>query len=217
MKKLAVLSLALCSVFAHAKTTIQTDSRVEILAVNQEINQIANKGKGDLQIENGQNQLLVRVTAMIDTNGGKEKFNSSPLVVTFDVSDETLLLETPFAIRDQRAVNKYTANPTLKITSNGQEISASTDVITNETFALIKDYDAMLASYNQSNGVAAITTSAAVTAASTPKPVTLPEIEAPKKQTNPVVKPSSLQTDFLAMTPDQRQEFVSWAVKNLNN
>ncbi|MCK6262630.1 DUF2057 domain-containing protein [Vibrio sp. ZSDE26] len=221
MKKLAILSLALCSAFSYAKTTIQTDSRVEILAVNQEINQIANTGKGDLQIENGQNQLLVRVTAMIDTNGGKEKFNSSPLVVTFDVSDETLLLETPFAIRDQRGVNRYNKNPNIKVTSNGKDVETSVDIITNETFALIKDYNAMLATYNQSNGVAAISTAAAATVASTtastPKPVALPEVEAPQKQTKPVAKPSSLQADFLAMTPEQRQEFVSWAVKNLNN
>ncbi|MGC9404252.1 YccT family protein [Vibrio genomosp. F10] len=216
MKKLAILSLALFSTFSYAKTTIQTDSRVEILAVNQEINQIANSGKGDLKIENGQNQLLVRVTAMIDTNGGKEKFNSSPLVVTFDSADQTLLLETPFAIRDERAVNKYNRAPSVKVTSAGKDVPVSTDVITNETFALIKDYDAMLSSYNQAGGKAAIA-STSVAAASIAKPVTLPEIESPKKQTKPVSKPSSLQADFLAMTPEQRQEFVSWAVKNLNN
>ncbi|WGV99632.1 DUF2057 domain-containing protein [Vibrio sp. YMD68] len=216
MKKLAILSLALCSAFSYAKTTIQTDSRVEILAVNQEINQIANSGKGDLQIENGQNQLLVRVTAMIDTNGGKEKFNSSPMVVTFDVSDETLLLETPFVIRDQRAVNKYNRDPRVKVTSSGEAVSITTDVISNETFALIKDYEAMLSSYNQAGGQAAIVSSS-VAAASIAKPVTLPEIESSKKQTKPASKPSSLQADFLEMTPEQRQEFVSWAVKNLNN
>ncbi|OIQ25512.1 DUF2057 domain-containing protein [uncultured Vibrio sp.] len=209
MKKLAALSLALCSVFAHAKTTIQTDSRIQILAVNQEINQVANTGKGDLQLENGQNQILVRMTGMIDTNGGKEKFNSSPMVVTFDVSDETLLLEAPYAIRDQRTVNRYNKNPTIKITSNGQDVPVSTDIITDETFALIKDYDAMLSNYNQTGGVAAISV------ASTDKPSTLSKSNISIENTK--FTANSLEAGFLEMTPEQRQEFVSWAVKNLNN
>jgi len=81
MKKILILSIAvMMSAFAQAQVTIKTDNRVEVLAVNQTINKVPNKGKGDLKIANGDNQLLIRVTAMVDGNGGKTKFNSLPMI-----------------------------------------------------------------------------------------------------------------------------------------
>ncbi len=217
MKKLAILMCALVSASAFAKVTIQTDNRVEILAVNQVINNVPNVGRGDLQIENGENQLLIRVTAMIDTNGGKEKFNSLPMVVKFNASDETLKFETPYAIRDNRGVNRFNRSPEVKVNSNKGTVKLVTDNITNQTFDLIKDYDAMLANYNREGGVAAIAAVPVQLPEVAPVPVHPIETTPVSKQTKPMVKPSQLQKDFMAMTPEQRQEFVSWAVKNMSN
>ncbi|WP_047049682.1 DUF2057 family protein [Vibrio mexicanus] len=217
MKKLAILLCALISVPAFSKVTVQTDNRVEILAVNQAINDVPNIGRGDLQIENGENQLLIRVTAMIDTNGGKEKFSSLPMVVKFNASDETLKFETPYAIRDNRGVTRFKRAPEVKVTSSKGAIDVVTDNITNQTFDLIKDYNAMLANYNREGGVAAITAAPVQLPEVAPVPVHPIETAVSSKQTKPMVKPSQLQKDFMAMTPEQRQEFVSWAVKNMSN
>lgn len=212
MKKvLSILSVSLMSFIASAEVTIQTDSRVEILAVNQEINAVANRGAGDLKIKDGENQLLLRVTALVDGNGGKRKFNSLPMVIKFTAQDETLKLETPFAIRDERAVRAFEKSPSVKVTSNGHALDMETDIIFDQTFALIKDYDAMLAGYNKAGGVAAISPKS-MTVVSTPV-----EVAQAPTVAKAIDEKVSLKADFLSMSPEQRQEFISWAVKHIND
>ncbi|KGY13453.1 hypothetical protein NM22_04510 [Vibrio tubiashii] len=211
-KLLIVMALGLFVTFAHAQVTIQTDSRVEILAVNQEINNIPKKAKGDLKIENGVNQLLIRVTGMVDGNGGKKKFNSFPLVVRFEASDQTLKFETPFPIRDERAVNRYKKSPSIKVTSAGQDVSFDTEQIFDQTFAFIKDYDAMLIEYNLSGGAASITMSNKPMHSRVPKQV-LGSVQTSGQLS---IESTGIKDEYLLMTPTQRQEFISWAVKHIN-
>ncbi|WP_039948974.1 DUF2057 family protein [Vibrio ichthyoenteri] len=210
MKKILILSIAvMMSAFAQAQVTIKTDNRVEILAVNQTINQVPEKGEGDLQIANGENQLLIRVTAMVDGNGGKTKFNSLPMVIRFDAADQTLTLETPFAIRNERAVKQFSDNPSVSIMSKGQEIPYVLDTIHDQTFALLKDYNAMLSRYNQTQGKATIA------------PVAIQASTVPKTPLDHQRHDDSLhkvaETAFMQMTPTQRQQFIAWAVQRLND
>jgi len=211
MNKLLIAFLCLFSAVAQAKVTIQTDKRVEILAVNQSINQIPNKGKGDLKIANGENQLLIRVTGLIDTNGGKEKFSSLPMVVRFNAQDQLLLLETPFPIRDQRAVNKFEKSPSVKITSNGNAVVHEMDMIYDQTFELIKDYNAMLDTYNQSGGKAAIL------ADFENQPKLNRPSQSVKQSQNKCSNVIAIEDAFLSMTPEQRQQFISWGVQRIND
>lgn len=212
-KILTVIALGLIGTFAHAQVTIQTDSRVEILAVNQAINNIPKRANGDLKIKNGVNQLLIRVTAMVDGNGGKKKFNSSPLVVKFEASNQTLKFETPFPIRDERAVNRFKKTPSIKVTSAGQDVSVECEQIFDHTFALIKDYDAMLTEYNLAGGSASI----AVTSQVTPAEVAIEPTYRAQTIEQPSMISSGIKGNFLLMTPTERQEFISWAVKHINH
>ena len=211
MKKALVLLGGLVAFNVSAQVTVLTDSRVEVLAVNQAINAVPKQGSGDLNIANGDNQLLLRVTALIDKNGGKERFASVPIVAKFTANDQSLLFETPFAIRDERGVTKFEKSPSLKVTSNGQEVEITTDLIYDQSFSLIKDYDAMLQRYNRSGGKAAIATVPVAKKTTEMKAVSQsqPQVESGIK--------INLQSDFLTMTPEQRQEFISWAVKHIND
>ncbi|NOH81324.1 DUF2057 domain-containing protein [Vibrio sp. RE86] len=210
-KFLGVIALGLMSTLASAQVTIQTDNRVDILAVNQEINTTPKKAKGDLKIENGVNQLLIRVTAMVDGNGGKKKFNSLPMVVKFEANNQTLKFETPFAIRDERGVRKFEKQPTVKVTSNGNDVPVEIELVYDQTFALIKDYDEMLEQYNLAGGVAAINVVEPAI-----QPTSDQRQSANKTQSSSAVS-KGIQGEFLQMTPAQRQEFISWAVKHIND
>lgn len=211
MNKLLIAFLCLFSAVAQAKVTIQTDKRVEILAVNQSINQIPNKGKGDLKIANGENQLLIRVTGLIDTNGGKEKFSSLPMVVRFNAQDQVLLLETPFPIRDKQGVAKFNKLPSVKMTSNGKALPHQLDIIYDQTFELVKDYNEMLVLYNRQGGKAAIQAEFETqTALDRPSQASTQVIT---NCTNALV----IEEAFLEMTPEQRQKFISWGVQHIND
>ncbi|ANU37144.1 hypothetical protein VSVS05_02040 [Vibrio scophthalmi] len=210
MKKILILSIAvMMSAFTQAQVTIQTDNRVEVLAVNQTINKVPNKGKGHLKIANGDNQLLIRVTAMVDGNGGKTKFNSLPMVIRFHASDQTLDLTTPFAIRTERAVKKFAENPLVSVTSDGEDWPYIVDVIHDQTFELLKDYNAMLMRYNQTKGKAAL-----VSAGSNNRFTT---VEQSESSTNSTELNRVMETAFFEMTPSQRQQFLAWAVQHLND
>ncbi|MGR5118393.1 DUF2057 family protein [Vibrio astriarenae] len=195
----------------NAKVVVKTDNRVEILAVNQSLSAVAKQGKGDLQLNDGINQLLVRVTAIYDTNGGKRKFNSLPLVVKFEASDQTVLIETPFPIRDERDVSRFQSSPTVLLTSDGKTLNVEMEQVTEKSFKIIKDYDELLAQYNSTNGIASVQAQLSEE----------PKVEIAQAKSNKHSQSSNsekkLQDDFLKMTPQERQEFVSWAVKHLND
>ncbi|NVD07221.1 DUF2057 domain-containing protein [Vibrio sp. JPW-9-11-11] len=215
MKQLILtVALLVMSGMTCAQVIIQTDSRVEILAVNQPLNPVPKTAKGDLSMANGQQQLLLRVTAMVDGNGGKRKFHSHPMVVRFEANNETLLFTTPFAIRDQRGVDKFEKNPTVKVTRNGEPVRIVMDQIANQSFALINDYDAMLAEYNRTGGVAAIPQDLASNTIHSRS--TVPE-SPPRESTGDLPVLKQIEADFLSMTPEQRQAFISWAVKHIND
>ena len=184
---------------ALAQVTILTDNRIELLAVNTEINPVLEKGE-NLKINNGLNQILVRVTAMVDGNGGKSKFVSSPIVLKFDANDQTLELKTPFPIRDQQAVRKFEKNPTLSITSKGAEFDVTKDVIIDNEFSFFKDYDKLLEKYNLTDAIAAINSHNLK--------------ENAKVVSTEKVSPS-IQSQFLTMTVEEQQAFMQWAMRNL--
>lgn len=184
---------------ASAQVTILTDNRIELLAVNTEINPILEKGE-NLKINNGINQLLVRVTAIVDGNGGKSKFVSSPIVLKFDAKDQVLELKTPFPIRDENAVRKFEKAPTLSVTSGGEDFDVIKDVIIDNEFSFFKDYDKLLEKYNLTNSIASING----------KPVIIESAVTSKAGVSPTI-----QSQFLLMSAEEQQAFMQWAMRNL--
>lgn len=220
MRSLTLLSLFICqSLWASVQLT--TEGRVEVLALNS-TDTIVHVKPGEWQLPNGTNQLLVRVSGMIDTNGGKQKFNGLPLVVTFEAHDQAVTIAEPFVIRDQRGVERYKRAPSVHLHVNGQPLPYQSDEIYDQSFSLTKNYDEMLASYNELGyGKAQLRTStlkSTATAATSPAPSDV-VLEATPSLTDKEEsrRTSRLQHDFLTLPASERQEFLSWAVKHLNH
>ncbi|GAK82921.1 UPF0319 protein VPA1584 precursor [Vibrio ponticus] len=154
---------------------------------------------------------MVRVTGLVDTNGGKKRFASLPIVIRFNATNQILKLETPFPIRAERDIKKFKESPSIKITSNGLPVDYQMDVIENQTFAFIKDYDKMLSTYNYSGGKAAIL--AEFESQGEIERVSKAALTTTVKCTNAL----AIEEAFLGMTPEQRQKFISWGVQHIND
>ncbi|MDN3684365.1 DUF2057 family protein [Vibrio sinaloensis] len=154
---------------------------MRFLAVNQAINEVPKQGKGDLKkIANGDNQLLLRVTALIDKKNGGVR-SASPqflLWLSLPLMIRACYLKRLFAIRDERGVTKFEKSPSIKVTSNGQDVEIMTDLIYDQSFSLIKDYDAMLQGYNQAGGKAAIATASVTKKTTGAKVISQPQLQA---------------------------------------
>ncbi|MCG7498465.1 DUF2057 domain-containing protein [Vibrio sp. Of7-15] len=208
--RLPVFILSMLSVFTlRAEVLINFDRGVEVLAVGQhEYTPSILSSTADFKLNNGVNQLLIRVTALVNRNGAKEKYVSQPFVMKFTASDTELLVSAPFAIRDDRGVRKFEKQPHVLLTQSGESYSFKSEMITSKEFSLFKNYNELLGKYNQSGGVASLSVidmgseNVQITASESP---------------DPCGKSSGLQGDFLLMSFEGRQEFISWAVKHLHD
>lgn len=189
-----------------AEVQVNFDRGVEILAVGKhEYTPSILSSTDGFPLSNGISQLLVRVTSLVNRNGTKEKYVSQPFVMKFMASDTELVVSAPFTIRDDRGVRKFESQPHVLLTQNGESYPFKSEVIISSEFSLFKNYNELLEKYNQLEEVASLSVTDIKT-----------EI-ADINDSDPEIKSIDLQGDFLSMSIEDRQEFISWAVKHLHD
>ncbi len=78
------------------------------------------------QLEDGQNQVVVRLSKLVDKQGEKEKFNSKVVVITFDTQDQSIVIEPATKVTRIDHAEKFNENPKFKL------VAKSGDVISSE-------------------------------------------------------------------------------------
>lgn len=218
MKINNIVACGLISLFSMpiaAEVTLKLPSEINILSINGE------EGKSGLMgfissspdkiiLPNGDNQIVYDIKKIFNQGSTQsEVYQSSPLVLTFNSTDSELELSIP-PLPTPDAARRFDRSTPVKL---GSKSGASIEY-TNErlpldgfSFSIKKDYSALLANYNQSSDYKHDSNSDIK-----PKPATL--------KSNSAVKTSSkvaiLQDVFNELDDKEKQEFLSWAIKNLN-
>ncbi|PMK01701.1 DUF2057 domain-containing protein [Vibrio sp. 10N.261.55.A7] len=158
-------------------------------------------GPNTLKLDAGEHQLALTIGQIVFEDGKRRKFDSQPFLVTFSVDDSQALSMSYQSMRTIEDAQRFERAPKVSfVDASGAEVKHDLVQLNKSGLQGFRDYEREVADYNAATGKA-----------SQPKTVgssAQPEIGSTA---------SSLQAGFLDMTPEQRQEFVSWAVKNLNN
>ncbi|MGF1686006.1 DUF2057 domain-containing protein [Photobacterium japonica] len=210
---------------AQAAVNVEFATGVESMFVNGEKKLNLLESTENVTLGNGFNQVVVRVSKLIEGQGQLEKYRSVPIVMTFEASDQTVLIEPTMRLLNSVDKSNFDANPSMKlVTKNGSAVKAKIDVLpknmTGDTSTLVgRNYQNELTTYNRSQGYAI---AAAAKVAPAPEPKTFQIIGAGSADTQTAVAvqqpvPSGnnamilMQADFLRLSDAQRLSFLKWA------
>ncbi|MCC4798978.1 VvgS protein [Enterovibrio norvegicus] len=225
---------ALVPFVANAEVNVTLHKDVEAVVVNGEELPITVMGKSQFSLENGTNQLVIRLSKLIATGSEYEKFKSDPLVVTFTSEDKEIMIEPTRQIMREAQVKDFKQSPSFTMTDqSGKTVSSQQNVLPQGP-GFLRDYEKELARFNEKQGVvlggAALTASAVANAAEASAPSNVqktsePTVIAPQKQVS--IQPAQgvspensiilMQADFLRMNPETQKQFLQWAVKNVRS
>ena len=212
MKKIVILSSLLAAGFtlpAMADVKVELSPDLTLLAINgsEDFGEKWYSNTREINLNDGDNQILVRVEKLIPQAGDWAKFNSKPMVVSFNANDEKVKLSPAFKIDGIQAQNAFEKTPKLDlITDSNQAINFNFAVLPG-SYSILTGYEKALAAYNSKQGNSEYL--------STP----IHSDSVPVITTEKVIQPSnqkaiysSVQSDFLSLSDVERKKFLQWAV-----
>ncbi|MGR6862174.1 YccT family protein [Aliivibrio salmonicida] len=165
-KKLQLLAIA--SLFGSSSAmsgiNVELDRDINILAINGESLGFTLVKERHLELEDGVNQLVVRIEKLITSEyGEKEKYNSVPVIMTFDASDVEVELSASKNIKYIKESVLFDKNPMFLL----KDPQAKTNVLIKQNIlsssgGFTRDYELEIARYNAKNDIALSDTSIAV-------------------------------------------------------
>ena len=194
MKKIliaSVLALFSGSLFA-ASLTLQKEMTPQV--VNGEGVTVEQMHNGNLiQLKNGHNQIAVTIGQIVFEDGKRRKFDSQPLLLEFAAHLEQSLMLQYDKFRTIDDAKQFESQPKIKLTdADGKAVAFTLVQLNKGGLQGFRDYQREVADYN---------------AQKSPAPQESVLISSPKA--------SELKTVFHAMSREEQQAFMQWAMQNL--
>ncbi|MGF1753889.1 DUF2057 domain-containing protein [Vibrio makurazakiensis] len=209
IKKVIFVSAMIFPLSAVAAVTVHLDRDVAPVAVNGEEVGFSLSKKDKFVLDNGTNQFVVRVSKLVENMGEREKFNSSPVVITFDEKDTDVYIKPSIELRRTNQADEFQDKPFMAVVDgNEQDIAVKQEILPN-LGGITRDYEKELARYNAKNGVA-LTSSAVIASAPTAKNN---EIKSTAGE-NQDMSSEMIEYWFNQATEDEQVEFTDWAYEN---
>lgn len=136
---------------------LSSSSNITFLAVDgQKPEKSVNKTHNVNLSDNQTHQVVVRVSEIVRNGSDRTLFESAPIIVTFEGTNQDLKLSVP-RIDTARDADKFSDNPRITVkNTSGQEISTKQEILKQE--GLFPDSHILedLATYNTSKGQASV-------------------------------------------------------------
>lgn len=206
--KVLLSSASLLPFSVSAAIEIKLAEEISPIVVNGEESGFRIGKLSDITLDDGTHQLVVRVSKLVTGQTGYEKFNSSPIVLTFSATNQGLKLGSAKSITTLADAKAFDAAPMLSLTdiSTGEPIEVKQDELPRLQ-GISRDYVKELNAYNKKNNPALV--DAAVAPA---------VVVAPVEQTNDLASAqtsvSMVQYLFGEASAAERKEFANWAFAN---
>ncbi|ORT52577.1 hypothetical protein ST37_02105 (plasmid) [Vibrio sp. qd031] len=152
-----LIALSLVSRVSLADVVINIPSNVELLVVNEEKPKIDGgffSSTSTTTLDDGQHQVVLRVTQSFTGNNDKELFTSQPVIGTFNGTQAELSIEIP-TFTTSRQAQAFNDQPRWHlVTSEGEVIKAKQDKLVHHGMQVGRDFISEIQAYNQGNGIA---------------------------------------------------------------
>lgn len=215
MKKIVILSSLLAVGFslpAIADVKVELSPELTLLAVNgsEDFGEKWYSNTRKVNLKDGDNQLLVRVEKLIPQAGDWAKFNSKPMVVSFNASNETVKLSSAFKINGVEAQAKFEKYPALTLQNQSGNMVNFNFAVLPGSYSVLSGYEKALTAYNAKQGNSEFLPAQIQ---STPiSNVVATQTQTLSQPSSGTVILSSVQSDFLSLTDIERKKFLQWAI-----
>jgi len=199
MNKLIVLLLAACTFTVQASINVSLHQDLELLVLNKKNVGFTIFDNNKFTLENGKQQIVIRVSKLVQKQGQKEKFKSEPIIITLDTNDAELIISPTRVFFLHERIEGFDKNPVLSATNNGKPFELN-QVLLERGAGISRDYAAELKAQNEFNNVA-------ITPASEVAVVTTTV----KKAASPLKMSQDL---FAKASATEKEQFTDWAFKN---
>ena len=155
ISKLIAVGLGLSSLPAMSAVDVTIEREIAPLVINGESLGFTLQKRSALDLDDGLNQIVVRIEQLVQNSlGEREKFNSTPVVITFDESDAELQLTLPKRFTTIVHAEQFNENPQflLKNRKTGQVVDARQSILPNGG-GITRDYEKEVARYNSKNDI----------------------------------------------------------------
>ncbi|GAK82946.1 UPF0319 protein VPA1584 precursor [Vibrio ponticus] len=216
LKLKSTLLLTACFVApqAWADVVIDLPRDVQVLVVNGEDAGYSSFGfdyKENLTLQDGLNQVVFRISKVVNESGNKStKFKSKPLVATFDSSNSQLDLSI-LNVKTLQEGYDFDSEPEFNLTAKSGSLDyfEKGQLLTLATFGA--DFVQATANFNKSSEKASV--------ASFSKQKVNPTSDGSKEGNVNLAQSSvddQLKLLFLNKSAEDKQAFLSWAIQNMN-
>jgi uncharacterized protein YccT (UPF0319 family) len=197
-KKLIISLFAVCAFSAQAAINVSMHQDLELLVINGKNVGFTVFGNNKFTLENGQSQIVVRVSKLVIKQGEKEKFKSEPIIVSFDINDANLMISPSRTFMRVEEIQGFDKTPTVIVTKEGLPIDVEQQLL-ERGVGISRDYAAELKAQNGNQNIAQL---AAVAA-----PVSVAKVSN--------VSPIKMSQDlFSKASASEKDQFTNWAFEN---
>lgn len=170
MKKLFVVGAVIASFAPRAEVSVDFHSDISPLLVGGEEVGYSFFAKSDYVLPDGNNQVVLRVSKLVEKLGEREKFNSKAFVLTFNQANEELFIEPDAKIVRVEHAEAFDENPKFSVKdSQGKEVKFELAELPN-LGGITRDYEKELAKFNKKNYPNLVVAATATTSAAATKP-----------------------------------------------
>lgn len=203
-KSLILLS-GICSLNTMAAVDVALGDNVDLVAFNGEAVGIRVTPLKSLELENGINQIAVKVSKLVtDPQGQYEKFNSEISIITFEAQDQTVDVKILADIKTRNDAETFNSKPVYDIKSN-KNMQSQQDILAKGP-GFTRDYEKEIIRYNQKRNIE-------LNSIVIDTPFSAPVVNSKQNETPPVnIGVSELKSNFSQLNAAQKKEFLMWAV-----
>ncbi|PSW11116.1 DUF2057 domain-containing protein [Photobacterium rosenbergii] len=216
LKKLLGVATLLVAANSQAAVNVSFERDVELLAINGKPLGAFTKSPSNIELEDGPNQLITRVSKLVSYNGEFKKFLTKPVVLTFNQSETDLHISASRSIIREDQIKGFDKEPSFKLEESGVEFSDFHQGVLPRGAGIARDYERELADYNVAHGfVAEARVKPALTYGATTKNATVVTQSATSSSMSLSDDQSLiiLQADFLRLPAEKRAVFIKWAAQ----
>ncbi len=199
-KILLLAGLVGASFQAAAEVKIRLNQDIKPLVINGEEIGFSLGKKDEFTFDNGQNQVVVQVSKLVESRGEYEKFNSKPVVITFNAANTELTVSSDGTLKTTEDSKIFDKAPKVVVKdSTGKSVSTQQSML-EASNGLTRDYEKEVAAYNKKHQI--ILPGAAA-------------VSAPKMVETKISKPQEMVQYWYGEASDsQKQAFSTWAFQN---
>ncbi|NOH81349.1 DUF2057 domain-containing protein [Vibrio sp. RE86] len=167
IKRMCVIGAVVASFAPRAEVSLDFHSDISPLLVGGEEVGYSFFARSAYTVPDGKNQVVLRVSKLVEKMGEKEKFNSKAFVMTFDESNQELFIEANAKLMRVEQAEAFNETPRFSVkNAQGKQIQFDLDELPN-LGGITRDHEKELVKYNKKNYPELIAGTTAVVATST--------------------------------------------------